>query len=178
MSHKMIIPETWPSLEEFTLWYTENNFPIRVPETAKVYPTDVSYSCCIFRQDVYQVEIYLGAPNFVSSKHAHPFEQKIIFLGGHLSGSRGVEDISSGTGSLGSPITENSSSELPHPDTLLPGTILSIGHWHQVISHNQGFIFLNCQKWQSKNEMTSAVVHYEGDPLGSIHEKLIDENKK
>lgn len=169
----MLIPQTWNDLESFADWYSKNNYPIRVPQNARVFITDVSYSYCIFRQDVYQVEIYLGSPNFISSKHYHPFEQKIIFLGGHLAGTRGTELNIEPYASLGSAITENSSDELSHKDAYKIGKTLPTNNWHEVVSLDSGFIFLNLQKWPDKKSMTSAVVEYTGDPLGKTHLELM-----
>lgn len=169
----MKIPTTWNTLQEFAQWYTDNKYPIRVPENARVFVTDVSYSCCIFRHDCYQVEIYLGSPNFISSKHYHPFDQLIIFLGGHLAGTRGTETTKQPYRESGQKIHENSSAELPHKDAYKIGSVLTTDQWHEVCSFDQGFIFLNCQKWYDKTKMTSAVVEYNGDPLGSLHQDLI-----
>jgi hypothetical protein len=163
----MQIPDTWPSLQHFAEWYTENNYPIRVPENVTIYPTDISYSCCVFRQDVYQVEIYLGKPNFTSSKHSHPFDQLIIFLGGHLTGIRQGGTL---VGNLGGPITSQSSKEKPHKDFGNISNILTAKNWHEVTGKDQGFIFFNLQKWPDKSSMTSAVVEYIGDSLGTLHD--------
>lgn len=165
----MILPDTWPSLKQFAEWYIDNNYPIRVPENATIYPTDVSYSCCVFRQDVYQVEIYLAKPNFKSSAHSHPFEQLIIFLGGHLSGASQANPI---VGSLGSPINAQSSKTMPHKDFGRVSNILTPGNWHEITAHSQGFIFFNLQRWPDVKTMTSAVVEYNGDSLGVLHDSI------
>lgn len=170
----MVVPETWETLNDFADWYVEKNYPIRVPANVSVYPTDVSYSCCVFRQDVYQVEMYLAKPNFKSSRHAHPFEQVIIFLGGHMSGVRGVNDTQIGDEVfLGNPLTDDTSVTMPHPQSFARGSVLPAGQWHEVSGYGQGFVFFNLQKWKSKEIMTSAVVEYEGDALGDIHTHII-----
>lgn len=169
----MIVPDTWNTLSEFVSWYVENNYPIRVPENARVYPTDVSYSCCVFRQDVYQVELYLAKPNFTSTKHYHPFEQQIIFLGGHMWGKRGNAVSESPIVHLGKPLSSEMSSEMPSADSNKISGLLPTIHWHEVSAGEQGFIFFNCQKWQSKDLMDSAVVSYNGDSLGELHDKII-----
>jgi len=63
----MNIPDTWNTLSDFTKWYVDNNYPILVPDNVQVFPTDVSYSVCVFRRDVYQVELYIAKPEFMSS---------------------------------------------------------------------------------------------------------------
>ena len=167
------IPNTWQSLNEFHKWYTENNYPIRVPENVTIFPIDGSYGCCIFRQDVYQVEIYLAKPNLIVPRHVHPFDQKIIFLGGHMSGTRGVGDTRYPPRATGGKITENSSKELPHKESNLAGAVLPAGHWHEIQAFDQGFVFLNLQKWPSKEAMTSAVIKYNGEPINQDHTDLM-----
>ena len=153
----MNIPDTWNTLQEFTSWYVDNNYPILVPDNVQVFPTDVSYSVCVFRHDVYQVELYIAKPEFMSSKHSHPFEQQIIFLGGDMWGNR-----------------QNGKLEhLGDSDKNKVGNILPPNHWHQVGSGMQGFVFFNCQKWPNKQLMTSAVVEYGGESLGPLHKQII-----
>jgi hypothetical protein len=168
----MNIPNTWKDLEEFTQWYIDNVYPMRVPENVRIWPTDFSYSATIFRQDVYQVEIYLARENFTSSRHTHPFEQKIIFLGGNFKGTRPAKNGNIVSKVFGSSPNENMDNELPGKDAFDVASILKPGEWHQIESGQQGFIFLNLQKWPSKEIMDSAVVHYGGESLGPEHDKI------
>lgn len=153
----MNIPESWNTLQEFTQWYIDNKYPILVPDNVQVFPTDVSYSVCVFRHDVYQVEMYIAKPEFMSSKHSHPFEQQIIFLGGDMWGNR-----------ENGKLQHLSSKDKNHVGALLPPN-----NWHQVGSGSQGFVFFNCQKWPNTQMMTSAVVEYGGESLGPLHEQII-----
>ena len=153
----MNIPDTWQSLSDFTNWYIENKYPILVPDNVQVFPTDVSYSVCVFRHDVYQVELYIAKPEFMSSKHSHPFEQQIIFLGGDMWGNR-----------------ENGRlKHLGDNDKYNVGDVLPANVWHQVGSGSQGFVFYNCQKWPNTQMMTSAVVEYGGESLGPLHKQIL-----
>jgi hypothetical protein len=79
-----IIPETWNNLEEFAHWFKSNGFPIRVPADMQVYVTEHSYSCVVFRQDIYQAELYMIAPNSIGTPHSHDFENLPIHMGGHI----------------------------------------------------------------------------------------------
>lgn len=170
----MFVPENWNTLDEFVAWYKYNNYPFRVPQNARIVPTDVSFSCCIFRQGLYQVELYLAKGNFKSTRHSHPFEQKIIYLGGHLSGKRGQDSHEFGPAQeLGSPVLPSSSGEEPNHQAGLIGLSLLAGQWHEIEGKEQGFIFLNCQKWPNKEMMSSAVIEYDGESLGAIHDQVI-----
>jgi hypothetical protein len=151
------MPDTWNTLTDFTNWYIENKYPILVPDNVQVFPTDVSYSVCVFRRDVYQVEMYIAKPEFMSSKHSHPFEQQIIFLGGDMWGNRQNGKLQ----------------HLSDKDKNNVGVILPANQWHQVGSGSQGFVFFNCQKWPSVEMMTSAVVEYNGEALGEAHKRII-----
>ena len=153
----MNMPDTWNTLTDFTNWYIENKYPILVPDNVQVFPTDVSYSVCVFRRDVYQVEMYIAKPEFMSSKHSHPFEQQIIFLGGDMWGNRQNGKLQ----------------HLSDKDKNNVGVILPANQWHQVGSGSQGFVFFNCQKWPSVEMMTSAVVEYNGEALGEAHKRII-----
>lgn len=162
----LVIPETWATLKDFVQWYAGNGYPIRVPANVVVYPTDISYSCCVFRQDVYQVEMYMGAPNSVATPHSHPFEQLIIFLGGHMSGARGGGPMVTNGGKI------NRDAELPHHEHGRWGGVLPANMPHEIHGHEQGFVFFNCQKWPNKEMMSSAVVHYDGPALGPLHQRI------
>lgn len=176
-----MIPETWDTLEDFCQWYRSNGCPIRVPQNARVLSVEGSLTVVIFRRDVYQVELYLALPDVKAPRHSHPFEQKIIFLGGHFYGARGDrksdgtfdEPISSGW--FGSSITENSSPELPHAHAGSAGILINEHQWHELAGDEvgQGFVFLNCQKWPNKETMSSALIEYDGELMDSTHEKLM-----
>ena len=155
------IPETWNILENFAQWYSDNNYPIRVPPDAKVYPIDISYSFCIFRQDVYQVELYLAKAGCTSPRHSHSCEQIIVPLGGTLIAVN--ED-----GTTTAPTT---SAEYHKLTAKQP-----IGRSHQVSGGLNGFMFINMQKWNSKEAMNSAILTaYHGPSTGPIHDKLLAE---
>jgi len=164
----MIIPDTWNNLDAFVDWYINNGFPRKSPTPSEVYFTDVGTSVIIFRHDHYQAEFYIGSPYFNTSKHYHPFEQTIIVVGGNGKGRRGdsLEE---------EPVWSN----IDHNQHNVRTEVLRYDQWHQLSSYNKGMYFFNLQRWPDKTKMSSAIIGYEGDSLGPVHDELMkDFNKK
>lgn len=159
----LIIPETWDSLEQFVHWYRVNQYPFRIPSDSQTFVTDVSYSMIIFRQDVYAVELYVGAPSLKGvqhAKHKHPFEHMTLICGGELYGRRGV----------------NMEDDPPFSGPLAAGSLsakLGPNDWHQLTTPS-GFVLLTFTKWNNKEDITSAVVEWDGTSLGPIHDTLLN----
>jgi hypothetical protein len=171
----MLIPQTWQTLEKFCNWYKLNNYPIRVPENATVYVTDTTYSCCLFRQDVYQVELYLCKPNFETEFHSHPFDQITIYLGGQMSGQKQNEEPGQ-FGSFNNFTSLNTESPNFYFGTI--GSLLLADHDHKIQCFDRGAIFLSLQKWPDHAQMTGAAVMFNGPTVGSLHESLIKQSKQ
>ena len=74
---------------------------------------------------------------------------------------------------LGSPILPSSLDEEPNRQGGLIGLSLLAGQWHEIEGKEQGFVFLNCQKWLNKEMMSSAVIEYDGESLDAIHDQVI-----
>lgn len=165
----LIVPKTWDNIEQFASWYKRNNFPIRVPADARVFPTEQTFSIVLFRQGRFQAELYLAHPDTISTKHSHPFEQIVIFLGGKLSGSRQTEEWST-LGGVDS-VPQNFNKDNAHPDAGKMGKKLAIDEWHQLTAHEQGFAFIVLQDWGDMNP-SSAIVAYDGDSFGEKHKNL------
>lgn len=163
------IPKTWDNLEQFALWYKRNNFPVRPPADGSTYATEQTFSWVMFRQGRYQAEMYFAKPNTVSTKHSHPFDQIIIFLGGKMAGSRGTEEWST----LGDPalLPPEYDMDLPGPDYGKLGKKLSAGEWHLLEAFEKGFCFIVCQDWGDMKP-SSAIIEYNGPAFGKEHEAL------
>lgn len=163
----------WDNLEQFTKWYIDNNYPFRPPAGEPVYVTDYTHSTIIFREDRYQVELYLMSPNWETPSHSHPgVEHKIIFINGTISGTRNGKIVDD------SSIWHNLAKE--------DGTCVIMGNytdfdpedWHSVKLGDKGGFVLVTQKWEEGLKMTSQSVHYVGEPIGPEHEKYIDKDIK
>lgn len=152
--------------KEFAKLWQDSGYVHRVPDDAKAYVTEHSYSFPIFRQGNFQVEHYIVRPNVTSTKHYHPFEQVIIFLGGTLEGRRGT-DLSE----------ESEWRKLEHKDFGRISRALLPTQWHQIRSSDYGFSFYNVQKWPDNMQITSAVVEFRGDLLGPEQQELISKEK-
>ena len=141
------VPETWRTLEEFADWYMANKMPLRIPEDSHVYGTEFVTSYIMFRQDVYQVEMYVVKPNISTGLHSHP----------------GVELFMCQIGSMHPGITWGKYTPTLHS-----------GEYHDADFHSMnGAIFLTFQKWEDKSKMTSVSVHWKGKTDGPVHEALI-----
>ncbi len=169
MLQDITIPDTWETLEEFAQWFKDNGFPMRVPADMRIYVTDHSYSCVVFRQDVYQAELYMIAPDKPGSPHTHDFENLSIPLWGHISGWSRTPDRYNHLCLPSSIIDKN----LPHPESRKIGTSLKIGEAHNIDTHEQGCLMYVMQKWNSLDEMTSAVIQYNGKPMWPLHAQII-----
>lgn len=149
------------TLKEFAQWWLDAGRPHNLPDSASVVETDHSLSFPVFRRDAYQIELYMGKPNFTSSKHSHPFDQLIIFQGGKMFARRG-QDLEENPPWQGH----------DHADVDLISEILPRGQWHQIKSLDRGFVFYNVQYWYDL-EPTSAVIEYSGESMGPIHNQII-----
>lgn len=159
------------NLEQFSQWYINNNYPIRIPQDAKVYVTDYTFSIPIFRDGPFQVELYLVKGNTTSPKHYHNAEQISIFLGGLVNTRKG-KDISEDPewGSAGS--SNPTYSDFPSKDAGAVGKLLTTDTWHQIRTGNRGAVFLVIQHWDN-SEITSAVIDWKGEPIGPEHTNTI-----
>jgi hypothetical protein len=165
----LVVPSSWENLEQFALWYKRNSMPIRIPADSRVYVTEQTYSTVLFRQGRFQAEMYFAHPDTISTKHSHPFDQIVLFLGGKISGSRADEQWSI----LGNEekLPSNHNKDLPHPDSGKLGKKLEKGQWHQLTAHESGFCFIVLQDWGDLTP-SSAIVAYDGDELGEQHKAL------
>jgi hypothetical protein len=140
------IPETWNTLEEFVEWYMDSKMPLMIPIDSEVYFTDDASSLIMFRQDCYQVELYLNYPKSVVPMHSHPGMDLIAMQIGKMS------NLKCG----------------------LPYKLLKDGEEHNgIFPSEKGTVFLTFQKWDLNVKMTSASVNWNGKTVGPKHQKLI-----
>jgi hypothetical protein len=170
----LVVPDTWDNLESYTTWYKENNYPIRPPSNMFVYETEVALSIVVFRQDVYQTEMYFAKPNMVAHAHSHTADQMTIFGGGSYTASFGFAAKTYGSKKFGEPQGENQNLDLPHQEFGAISTKLTAGFWHSLSAGSRGFMFFVCQKWNDKQHMNSTFIDWVGKPLGETHKELIN----
>ena len=150
---------------EFALDYKNRNFPHNYRISNRVIVTDVSTSALVWKQDEFLVEMYMMHPNAVVKRHSHPFENIIIFFSGTLTGSREGSLMPGGQtltnldhGRIGAPLPKN--------------------HWHEFTVGDQGAMFYNISRWDNPNDMDSAIIKYDGEPLGPVHQAFLESLQK
>lgn len=154
---KLVIPETWSTLEDFVAWYMANGKPICVPWNAKTIRTDDATAMCIFRKGNYQVEMYLIHPGYDIPSHSHPDMEVItVSMGG--GGIFGNERLLYGT-----------SVNAGQTSKIVPGQY----HGADITKHGDGFMLLSFEKWLNGIEPTSAAIQWDGPTAGPIHDALI-----
>ena len=169
MRYSIIVPETWDSLNSFAQWFKENDFPMRVPANMQIYITDNSYSCVVFRQNVYQAELYMIAPNKVWHKHSHDFEHLWIIIWGRVLWQTQHNPIGNVTNPIPIGLWKNES----HPDSGKIWENLLRWEWHNIDTFNQGCLMYVLQRWDSEEDMTSAIIWYIWEPMWPIHKEVL-----
>lgn len=162
----------WSNIEEFTKWYQDNDYPFKPPAGDTIYITDHTLSSIVFREERFQVELYMMGPNWESPNHGHPgIEHRIIFLNGTVGGSKNGVYYNDSTPWCdkaredGCNILFGVSNDFCGED------------FHQVhIGHRGGLIAIT-QHWAEGLEMSSQSVQYTGEPIGPEHGPRIQLNK-
>ena len=159
----------WETIDEFTEWYQQSNYPIRPPTTDPIYVTDHSLSSIVFREGRFQVELYMLAPNWETPTHGHPgVEHRVIYLNGDLNSTKNYEPLADST----------DISDLAREDgcNVAFGSTQSFcaDDWHAVKIGPKGALIAITQKWDIGLEMTSQSVHYVGPPIGPLHKDKIN----
>lgn len=152
-----VTPDTWNTIEEFAAWFKTAGYPFRLPDDARVFVTDVSASIVVFRQDIYQAELYMMFPEKKIVKHHHPMKQVITFLGGWM---RSYHEGGKETGDV--------FRHEKHQNRITPA--LQEGQWHSFDTDERGAFVFVLERWpQHGEEKSSATIAYDGPPLGPIH---------
>lgn len=150
------------TLEEFATFWVRAGKPYRPPHNARVIETDYTLSMIVFRDNQFQVELYMAKPNWSTPKHTHSFDSVTVFNGGKMLGRRGIA------------FDENPPwVALEDADIDLVQPVLPMGHWHQIRATDKGFSFYNIQYWPEE-QPTSATIGYHGEAMGPVHQGVID----
>lgn len=159
------IPENWNNLEEFSAWYRDHGCPLRLPEDARVFETDVSMSMIVFRQGDYQAEMYMMKPNVTVPKHSHPMRQLILWIGGWMQAFRqGVDP------------KPNEHYQTKNSGYISP--VLERDNWHAFETTEKGAFLFVTEQWKNNEEKSSATIAYEGTPLGPMHAETLRKLKQ
>lgn len=145
------------TLTDFAVFYRTRNCPHDPKLMNRVLVTDVSTSILVWDESEFLVEMYLMHPNTHVKPHSHPFENIILFIAGSLSGRReGSKEYKT----------------LDIPTAI--GQPLAANLWHEFTVGPTGAVFYNISKWQALEQKDSAILKYEGTPLGPLHETLLE----
>jgi hypothetical protein len=147
------------TLTEFAVSYRHRNCPHDPKLMNRVLVTDVSTSILVWCESEFLVEMYLMHPNTHVNPHSHPFENIVLFMAGSLSGRReGSEEYK----------TVDVSTAI--------GTPLAANLWHEFTVGADGAVFYNISKWDTAEQKDSAILKYQGVPLGPLHENLLQKH--
>jgi len=136
----------WKDVDEFAIWYKENNHPFRPPTTDPIYRTEISYSTVIYRNGRFQVELFYLRPGCSTTTLESPgIDQCIIFLNGQITAYKDGKIIhdstaiyetanEDGTSILFNQIFKLGNESIDHVDYGPKGaSIMSIQHWDDGI---------------------------------------------
>lgn len=175
-ANKIRVPETWPSLQEFTQWYVAAGCPQRPPADCQIHCSEYSFNFTVFRQGQYQVELYLIRPNTVTPPHHHSFDQQTIFLAGELWGTR--QGLGGSVGHSGHPDRRHQHNlNLAHPDSMTIGAPLLQDQWHKLHAGAQGAAILVAEYWPEGSDPSSAIIEWYGESLGPEHDQRLKNRK-
>ena len=155
---------TDPTVNEFKDWWIKNGAPIRPPFKDAVFFTEVAQALVLYRQGIFQVELYMVKPNTSAPSHTHPgVDSCLMYLTGNLEfgDENGKFENLQGM--------QHAKADGSH---FLLGQNRSLG----AISHSlrcgkEGGAFLSFEKWNNGNP-TSVAENWEGPPVGKEHAKI------
>jgi len=158
------------NLENFKNQWINDGMRWKPPFKNPIHITDIAYSLCVYRENNYQIELYICKPNTQSPVHSHPGVESIsMYLTGNLEFSKNDNnfiDLSqyqkereNGTHYLIGVAAETNNGDDQHA--------LRIG--------KEGGAFLVFEYWKEK-EPTSVTVNWLGELVGELHQKTIGDN--
>lgn len=135
----------WKTTEEFAKWYTDNGLPFQPPVGVEVFLSDDATAFCMYRNEQFQVELYLVHPQPNVPTHEHP----------------GVEVIEVA-------VTHTAVNLIP---VLKSGQ--SHGTGIKEKANTAGYPLISIQRWHPKLTPTTVAAQWKGKTAGPIHEELI-----
>jgi hypothetical protein len=141
----LVIPETWPNVDEFADWWLRSGMPIMFQEKAEVFLSDDATAIALFRKDRFQVELYLIHPHPTVPVHEHP-DVEVIKI--RLDGRK-------------YPYLSN---------TLHNGEAHGAGM--RLEAEERGYPLLAIQHWLTREPSTIASM-WKGETVGPLQESLI-----
>lgn len=146
----------------FKDWWMANGCPIAPPFKSPIHCTDIAYALCLYRNERFQVELYIVKPNTETTKHSHPGIESIsMYLTGNMSFAKNDEDYVD--------LSEFQKEGANGTHALL-GTVAeeNDGQIHSLKVGPEGGAFLIFEYWKDKDPV-SVTVHWQGDLVGEQH---------
>ena len=144
------IPDSWNNVEDFCVWYMENNMPITMSMDTEVFLSDDATAFCVFRHGQFQVEVYLIHPNPNVPVHEHP--------------NVDVIKVRLRNNELGETIAECS-------DALRKNQSHGVGA--RLDNEKKGFPLFAVQHWKTEHPPTTVASQWRGKTVGPMQEELI-----
>lgn len=136
----------------------------------RVFVTDTTTSTLAWVEDNVVIEYYLMLPNKNTNIHSHPFANQFIFISGEVTGYMQPPNRSD--------LRVGKKVRYPE-DANFVSTAMPIGHEHGFESGSEGAVLYNIQIWpDGVSNPTSASIEYLGEPLGPVHQLILQENSK
>lgn len=143
----------------------------RPPFKNAIHTTDIAYAMCIFRQENYQVELYICKPNTETTRHSHPnVESLSLYLTGNLSFAKDNGDFMDV--SMHQEEKPNGTHKL-----LWARAEENKGTPHALRVGKEGGAFLIFERWLD-GEPSSVTVNWEGEYVGEEHVKTVENSRR
>lgn len=165
-----MIPET-TTVKQFALGWMKLK-PIRPPFADSIFIIGPASSLVLFREEQFQVELFICSPYHTAPFHKHPnVESLIVYLTGDMELSRGPNEFFD--------LTTSQHARQDGAHSLLGKQSEGYkGEPHTMRVKGQGGAYLHFQKWTSGVRPTSVIIDWSGEVADIDHEELLCQYEK
>jgi len=153
------------SLSAFAHWYLNNPQPLRVPFSNPITHQEKISAITLYREDPFQVQLWLCKPNFFIPEHEHPnVDSYEVFLYGMKfthSGEVVVDEEQYNQENNGVPLLNYQTIRVKPNDK------------HGGTASDKGGAFLSIQQWKNNTFPKSVSDDWKGKPMGKEHKEQI-----
>lgn len=154
-------------VEKFKNAWISKGMPWRVPFKNPIHVTDIAYALILYREQNFQVELYICKANTQSPMHTHPNVESItMYLAGDLAFAKdgNFVDLSQ---------FQKAKENGAH---MLLGKTAEVNDGtqaHALKIGSTGGAFLVFEHWK-EGDPTSVTTHWEGELVGEMHAKTME----